>query len=129
MHLPGCVAAQCALQGEESAFSAHIRGKRGREIAEHVADTMSRSGTIEQRGAQCPSGTGAGIGSRWGRCDGGVGDDGASATELGLIPDPDAVRAVWEDTVAAPDWAGPPLWVHGDLYLANVPTAGGTSAA
>ena len=50
----------------------------------------------------------------------------ASATELGLIPDPDAVRAVWEDAAAAPDWAGPALWLHGDLHPANVLTADGT---
>lgn len=49
-----------------------------------------------------------------------------SATELGLIRDPDAVRAVWEDAVAAPDWAGPDLWLHGDLHPANVLTADGT---
>ncbi|MFD4556290.1 aminoglycoside phosphotransferase family protein [Streptomyces sp. NPDC058469] len=50
----------------------------------------------------------------------------ASASELGLIPDPDAVRAVWEDAVAAPGWAGPPLWLHGDLHPANVLTRNGT---
>ncbi|MGW7206716.1 aminoglycoside phosphotransferase family protein [Streptomyces sp. NPDC054837] len=50
----------------------------------------------------------------------------ASATELGLIPDPDAVRAVWEDAAEAPDWAGPDLWLHGDLHPANVLTADGT---
>jgi aminoglycoside phosphotransferase (APT) family kinase protein len=50
----------------------------------------------------------------------------ASATALGLIPDPDAVRAVWEDAAAAPDWAGPALWLHGDLHPANVLTAHGT---
>ncbi|MBE3014047.1 aminoglycoside phosphotransferase family protein [Microbispora sp. NEAU-D428] len=49
----------------------------------------------------------------------------ASATEMGLIPDPDAVRAVWDDA-AAPDWAGPALWLHGDLHPANVLTADGT---
>jgi aminoglycoside phosphotransferase (APT) family kinase protein len=50
----------------------------------------------------------------------------ASLTEMGLIPDPDAVRAVWEDAVAAPVWAGPAVWLHGDLHPANVLTAGGT---
>lgn len=50
----------------------------------------------------------------------------AAATELGLLPDPDAVRAVWEDAVAAPEWAGPALWLHGDLHPANVLTADGT---
>ncbi|MEE1767228.1 aminoglycoside phosphotransferase family protein [Streptomyces sp. JV185] len=50
----------------------------------------------------------------------------ASATELGLIADPDAVRAVWEDAANAPGWAGPALWLHGDLHPANVLTADGT---
>ncbi|MVU83917.1 phosphotransferase [Nocardia sp. ET3-3] len=49
-----------------------------------------------------------------------------SATELGLIPDPAAVRAVWDDAVAAPDWPGPPIWLHGDLHPANVLTTDGT---
>ncbi|MEU3555917.1 aminoglycoside phosphotransferase family protein [Streptomyces fragilis] len=38
----------------------------------------------------------------------------------------DAVRAVWEDAVAAPAWEGPPLWVHGDLHPANVVVRDGT---
>ncbi|MFE3247631.1 aminoglycoside phosphotransferase family protein [Streptomyces sp. NPDC059209] len=50
----------------------------------------------------------------------------ASATERGLIRDPDAVRAVWEDAAAAPEWTGPRLWLHGDLHPANVLTADGT---
>lgn len=49
-----------------------------------------------------------------------------SAVEQGLVPDPDAVRAVWEDAVAAPAWAGPAVWLHGDLHPANVVTADGT---
>lgn len=50
----------------------------------------------------------------------------ASATEMGLIRHPDAVRAVWEDAAAAPEWTGPRLWLHGDLHPANVLTADGT---
>jgi aminoglycoside phosphotransferase (APT) family kinase protein len=50
----------------------------------------------------------------------------SSATDLGLIPDPRAVRAVWDDAVAAPAWEGPPLWLHGDLHPANLLTADGT---
>lgn len=46
--------------------------------------------------------------------------------DLDLIPDPDAVRAVWDDAVAAPAWAGPSLWLHGDLHPANLLTADGT---
>jgi len=48
------------------------------------------------------------------------------AVERELIGDPAAVRAVWEDAVAAPSWSGPPLWLHGDLHPANVLTADGT---
>jgi len=50
----------------------------------------------------------------------------AAADELGLVPDPYAVRAVWDDAVAAPGWTGPAVWLHGDLHPANVLTADGT---
>ena len=36
------------------------------------------------------------------------------------------IRAVWDDAVAAQPWAGPPVWVHGDLHPANVVVSGGT---
>jgi len=36
------------------------------------------------------------------------------------------VRAVWDDAVAAHAWAGPPVWVHGDLHPANVVVSDGT---
>jgi aminoglycoside phosphotransferase (APT) family kinase protein len=47
------------------------------------------------------------------------------ATGRGLIPDPDAVRAVWDDALTAPDWTGPALWLHGDLHAANLLTRDG----
>ncbi|MFE7480335.1 aminoglycoside phosphotransferase family protein [Streptomyces sp. NPDC057552] len=50
----------------------------------------------------------------------------ASAVGRGLVAEPDAVRAVWEDAVAAPDWTGPALWLHGDLHPANILTENGT---
>ncbi|GAA0970994.1 aminoglycoside phosphotransferase family protein [Actinocorallia libanotica] len=50
----------------------------------------------------------------------------AWAAEAGLISDPDAVRAVWDDAAAAPGWDGPALWLHGDLHPANVLTTDGT---
>jgi aminoglycoside phosphotransferase (APT) family kinase protein len=59
-------------------------------------------------------------------CSGGFADFLAAAVGRGLIPDPDAVRAVWADAVAAPVWAGPAVWLHGDLHPANVLTADGT---
>ncbi|MFF8837445.1 aminoglycoside phosphotransferase family protein [Streptomyces sp. NPDC015130] len=36
------------------------------------------------------------------------------------------VRDVWAEAVAAPDWQGPPVWLHGDLHPANVVVADGT---
>ena len=30
------------------------------------------------------------------------------------------LRAIWQAAVAAPDYAGPPVWVHGDLHPANL---------
>ncbi|WP_317447212.1 aminoglycoside phosphotransferase family protein [Streptomyces collinus] len=50
----------------------------------------------------------------------------ASATELGLVHEPDAVRAVWDDAVTAPRWTGPAVWLHGDLHPANILTLDGT---
>lgn len=49
----------------------------------------------------------------------------AEATDRGLISDPDAVREVWDDALAAPDWTGPALWLHGDLHPANLLTRDG----
>ena len=36
------------------------------------------------------------------------------------------VRDVWNEAVAAPDWEGPPVWLHGDLHPANVVVSDGT---
>jgi aminoglycoside phosphotransferase (APT) family kinase protein len=34
--------------------------------------------------------------------------------------DTDAVTEAWEDALAAPDWDGPPVWLHGDLDARNL---------
>ncbi len=31
-----------------------------------------------------------------------------------------AVMRVWETAIAAPPWAGPPVWIHGDLHPGNL---------
>lgn len=36
------------------------------------------------------------------------------------------IRDIWDDALAAPDWQGPPLWLHGDLHPANVVVSDGT---
>jgi aminoglycoside phosphotransferase (APT) family kinase protein len=38
------------------------------------------------------------------------------------------MRAVWNDALAADQWDGPPVWLHGDLHPANVVVADGTLA-
>ncbi|MFC9125816.1 aminoglycoside phosphotransferase family protein [Streptomyces sp. NPDC057099] len=50
----------------------------------------------------------------------------AMVMELGLLPDPEPVRAILDDALAAPDWTGPAVWLHADLHAANVLTADGT---
>ncbi len=34
----------------------------------------------------------------------------SQAAERGLVPDPAAVSAIWDDALAAPGWTGPPAW-------------------
>jgi aminoglycoside phosphotransferase (APT) family kinase protein len=34
--------------------------------------------------------------------------------------DIDAARAIWKSSTEAAAWAGPPVWVHGDLHPANI---------
>ncbi len=46
--------------------------------------------------------------------------------ELGLGAE---VSARWEEALAAPEWAGPPVWVHGDLHPANLVLAADRSIA
>lgn len=40
----------------------------------------------------------------------------------------DDVRKIWAEAVAAPEWPGPPVWLHGDLHPANVVVTAGTLA-
>ena len=48
----------------------------------------------------------------------------------GGIPHADALRAIWERTLGAPVYDGPPIWMHGDLHPINVlaDPAGGLAA-
>ena len=53
----------------------------------------------------------------------------AAIEELRGIPqedvDCDAAAAVWEETLRAPDWDGPPVWLHADLMPGNLLVDGG----
>jgi aminoglycoside phosphotransferase (APT) family kinase protein len=39
-----------------------------------------------------------------------------------------AVRKIWDEAVAAPEWDGPPMWLHADLHPANVVVTDGALA-
>ncbi|MFF8783675.1 aminoglycoside phosphotransferase family protein [Streptomyces sp. NPDC015125] len=53
----------------------------------------------------------------------------AAIEQLRGIPqegiDCDAVAAVWENALRAPDWEGPPVWLHADLMPGNLLVNGG----
>lgn len=45
------------------------------------------------------------------------------------IVDTDAVTAAWEESLHAPEWDGPPVWVHGDLLPDNLLVQNGRLSA
>ncbi|OMI38025.1 phosphotransferase [Streptomyces sparsogenes DSM 40356] len=57
----------------------------------------------------------------------------AAIEELRGIPqegvDCDAVSAVWEEALRAPEWDGPPVWLHADLMPGNLLVDGGRLTA
>ncbi|MEU5754205.1 aminoglycoside phosphotransferase family protein [Streptomyces sp. NPDC047829] len=57
----------------------------------------------------------------------------AGIEELRGLPeegvDCDALLAVWEDALRAPEWAGPPVWLHADLMPGNLLVTGGRLSA
>jgi aminoglycoside phosphotransferase (APT) family kinase protein len=36
------------------------------------------------------------------------------------LPHPEATLEAWEHCATAPDWSGPPVWLHGDLMAGNL---------
>ncbi len=48
---------------------------------------------------------------------------------LGDRVDADAVTAAWDAALAAPEWNGDPVWVHGDLTPGNLLVVGGRLSA
>ncbi|MER7846602.1 aminoglycoside phosphotransferase family protein [Kitasatospora sp. NPDC096077] len=92
--------------------------------AEAAADALAAFLSALHRPAPAAAPTGERGGPLAGVADGVVRGI-TEAADLGLIPDPDAALAVWEDAVTAPAWTGPALWIHGDLHPANVLTEDG----
>lgn len=96
--------------------------------AEHLADpddamralaafihTLRRQ---ETTGGPPPGGRGGPLAPRDAAMRGAVG-------AMGECIDGRAVLALWEDALAAPVWAGPGVWIHGDLDSRNVLASGG----
>ena len=44
----------------------------------------------------------------------------AALVELEGVIDTDAARAAWEISLTAPEWPGPPAWIHGDVMPGNL---------
>jgi len=44
----------------------------------------------------------------------------ARRLERGGVPDPDRLRALFDECLTAPNWDGPPLWLHGDPHPGNL---------
>jgi aminoglycoside phosphotransferase (APT) family kinase protein len=53
----------------------------------------------------------------------------AAIEALGERVDAEAVTAAWETALAAPEWDGEPVWVHGDLTPGNLLVVGGRLSA
>ncbi|MEV0317743.1 aminoglycoside phosphotransferase family protein [Streptomyces sp. NPDC050658] len=49
--------------------------------------------------------------------------------QLDGVIDTDAAAAAWDAALAAPEWAGPPVWVHADLQPGNLLTTDGRLSA
>jgi aminoglycoside phosphotransferase (APT) family kinase protein len=90
-----------------------------------AADALAAFLTALHRPAPAGAPTGRGRGGALSEVAEGVANGLAALTELGLVPDPDGAQAIWHDAVAAPAWAGPQVWLHGDLHPANVLTENG----
>ncbi|WP_030268163.1 aminoglycoside phosphotransferase family protein [Streptomyces sp. NRRL B-24484] len=95
---------------------------RGAEAADALAAFLTALHRPAPADAPAGRDRGGPLTDRLGHFEGGL----AETVRLGLVDDPDAVRAVWADAVAAPAWTGPARWIHGDLHAANVLTDDGT---
>ncbi|WP_328773455.1 aminoglycoside phosphotransferase family protein [Streptomyces sp. NBC_00286] len=95
---------------------------------EHAADTLA--GFLRALHVEAPADAPASSdrGAHPKQCTGGFEEFLQAIAPGGLGADVRAVWDVWNDAAAAPQWEGPPLWLHGDLHPANVVVSDGTLA-
>ena len=91
---------------------------------DHAADTLAAFLRALHAEAPADAPDGSDFGAHPKECTDGF-ENFLRAVDLGGVAEDD-VRAVWDDAVAAPEWEGPRVWVHGDLHPANVVVAEGT---
>jgi aminoglycoside phosphotransferase (APT) family kinase protein len=97
------------LDGED-ATSAPLDRRRA---AVDLAELLAALRRVDPEGGPPPSGRGGPLRPRDEAMRVGI------AALAGSI-DTDAVTEAWEDALAAPDWDGPPVWLHGDLDARNL---------
>ncbi|MFB9676988.1 aminoglycoside phosphotransferase family protein [Streptosporangium vulgare] len=91
----------------------------------HAADTLASFLRALHVEAPAEAPAGSDLGAHPKGCTGGF-EQFLQAIDPDAVGDVHAVRAVWADAVAAPEWEGRPVWVHGDLHPANVVVSDGT---
>ena len=96
---------------------------RGDDAADRLADFLK---ALHVEAPADAPGTSGGFGAPLKEAAGGF-EHFLRAVDLGDFAEDD-IRAVWDDALAASEWQGPALWIHGDLHPANVVVADGTLA-
>jgi aminoglycoside phosphotransferase (APT) family kinase protein len=89
-----------------------------RRAATDLAEILAALRSIDPTGGPPPGGRGGPLRPR---------DDATRAgiAALGDMIDAAAVTTAWQAALVAPEWDGPPVWIHGDLDARNLLVRGG----
>ncbi|MFI1212709.1 aminoglycoside phosphotransferase family protein [Streptomyces sp. NPDC020802] len=96
--------------------------------SDHAADTLAGFLTTLHVEAPADAPTASDRGAHPKKCTDGFERCLRAIAPGGITGDVRALWDVWDDAVAAPEWEGPPVWLHGDLHPANVVVSDGTLA-